>query len=204
MITRSPAFPPHLPAYPDQFDSGSTQPNSFCVSETALRRMIWCGELDRCPECNATPFPTAWTMEYLGCIRCERWLPRPITIQSEIFPSPTPLVDRPRSPTICSLQNRSRKGKSPQTRGRRSAKTPSPVAQEFRCPFTSSGNINLPCPHISCSPPPDIAFLSRRFEENGKWERAREEAVASFTYENCGCTSTHLVPRYSPLFTNQR
>jgi len=175
----------------------------------ALRRMIASRELDRCPECRATPFPSAWTMDHLGCVHCMVWLPRSMVIQLEFLPPTAPhpamTADRPRSPSTCPFQSRSRKGKSPQTRGRRVVKTQSPAVQEFRCcPFTSSGNISLPCPHISCPPPPDVGFRSRQFEENEKWQRARKEAVASFGYENCGCTSTHLVSRCFPLFTNQR
>jgi len=61
------------------------------------------------------------------------------------------------------------------------------MVQESRCcPLTSSGNISLPCRHTDCSPPSDVAFLSRRFVENPKWERARRDAVASFSYESCG------------------
>ena len=170
--------------------------------------MIWARELDLCPECNATPFPSAWTMEYLGCVYCKLWLPRAMMVQLELLPPPAPApavtVDRPRSPSTCPFQNRSRKGKSPQTRGRRSAKTPPPAVQEPRCcPFTSSGNINLPCSHANCSPPSNVGFLSRHFPENEKWVRARREAVASFSYDSCGCTSTYLVSRCSPLFTYQ-
>lgn len=204
MITRPPAFPPHPPAYPDQLASGSIQPSSFCLPY-GLRRMIWCRERDRCPGCNATPFPSAWTMEYLGCVHCELRLPRSMLFQSQFLPAPIPAIDRPRSPPICTFQNRSGKGKSPQTRGRRPVKTPSPTVQEFRCcPFTTSGNLSLPCFHETCSPPPDIGLLSRRFDENEKWEQARKEAVASFSYENCGCMSIYLMSWCFPLFTNQR
>ena len=209
MITRTPAISPHLPTYPDQFASGSAQPSSFYQSWTTFRRMNIARELDRCPRCNANPFPSAWTMEHLGCVQCEYWLHRAMVIQLELLPPPAPhpalTADRPRSPSTCPYPNRSRKGKSPQARGRRVCKTPSPAVQEFRCcPFTSSGNLSLPCPHINCSPPSDIGIRSRHFEENEKWERARKEAVASFSYENCGCTSTYLVSRCFPLFTNQR
>jgi len=208
-ITRTPAISPHLPTYPDQFASGSAQLRNFHPSQTALRRMIGSRELDRCPECRASPFPSAWTMDHLGCVHCMVLLPRSMVIQLDFLPPTAPhpatTTDRPRSPSTCPFQSRSRKGKSPQARVRRVAKTPSPAVQEFRCcPFTGSGNISLPCPHITCSPPPDIAFRSRQFEENEKWQRARKEAVASFSYENCGCTSTNLLSRCFPLFTNQR
>lgn len=196
MITRTPAFPPHLPAYPDQLASGSAQPSDFCTSHTPLRRMTWCRDLDLCPNCSATTFPSAWTMEHLGCAHCQHWFFRSMTVQPEFLSAPAPILDRHRSPSICSFQNRSRKGKSPQTRGRRPVKTSSLAVQEYHCcPFTSSGNISLPCSHENCSPPPDIGPLSRRFEENEKWERARKEAIASFSYENCGCTYTYLVSR---------
>ena len=152
-------------------------------------------EYSMCPGCYAAPFPTMWTLDYLGCVYCTL---RIVVVQSEPIPAPasaqTPAValDRPRSP----------KGKSPQVRGRYLAKTQPPTEPEFRCfPFMSSGNTSLPYPHISGSPPPDIAFLSRRFEENGKWESARKDAVTSFNSENCGCASTYLVSlilRFSP------
>lgn len=172
-------------------------------------------EYNLCPVCGATTFPSVWTMEYLGCVNCELRLPRYRMPPQKQFlapaPAPAPIqppavpLDRPRSPSICPFQNRPRKGKFSQTRGRRSAKTLSPPAQELRCcPFTGSGNISLPCPHTSCSPPPDVGFLSRRFVENAKWEQARKDAVASFSYENCGCTSSYLVSCRSPVFTNQR
>jgi len=206
MFTRTPVVPPHLPTHPDQFATGSTQSSNFCLPQTAIPKMILDRELNLCPGCYSTPFPSVWTMEYFICIHCELWLPRSMVAQSDLLPAPAPAVtfDRPLSPSTCPFQNRSRKGKSPQTRGRRSAKAPSPTVQESRsCPFTSSGNLSLPCPHISCSPPPDVGLLSRRFVENTKWEQARQAAVASFDYENCGRTSTHLVSRCSPLFTNQ-
>lgn len=168
-------------------------------------------EYDLCPGCYGTPFPSVWTMEYLGCVHCELRLPRVTMVPSERFPAPAPAptpsqtpgvaLDWLRSPSTCPFQNRSRKGKFPQTRGRRSVKTQSTSVQEFRCcPFTSSGNISLPCPHISCPPPPNVGFLSRRFVENAKWERARKDAVTSFSYENCGCTSSYLASCRSPLF----
>jgi hypothetical protein len=168
-------------------------------------------EYDLCPECYLTPFPSVWTMEYIGCVHCELRLPRVMMVPPDTFPAPaaaqTPPValDRPRSPSICPFQNRPRKGKFPQARGRRSGKTLPPPAQEPRCcSFTSPGNPSLPCLHTNCSPPPDVRFFSRRFDENPKWERARKDAVASFSYESCGCTSSCLVSRRSPLFTKQR
>jgi len=168
-------------------------------------------EYSLCPGCYATPFPSVWTMEYLGCVYCELRLTRVMVVRGGLFPAPTsaqtPTVapDRPRSPTTCPFQNRSRKGKSPQARGRGLTKTSSPTIPEFRCfPFANSGNSSLPCPHISCSPPPDIGSLSRRFFENAKWERARKDAVASFNSENCGCASTHLMSCRSPFLTNYR
>jgi hypothetical protein len=206
-ITPTPAVPLYPPTDPDQFASGSTQPSNFCGTQAVIRRMIWGQELTRCPVCYAASFPSAWTMEFYKCMYCELQIPRAMLSQPVLLPPPAPApaptatADRPRSPSTCPFQSRSRKGKSPQTRGRRAIKPPSPVAQEFRCcPFTSSGNISLPCPHISCSPPPGVGLLSRRFEENEKWEKARKEAVASFSYEDCGCTSTYPVSLCTPLF----
>jgi len=186
-----------------------------------IPRMTLDQEFNLCPGCFATPFPSVWTIEYLGCVHCEFWLPRAMVAGSELSSTPLPpqpppptstfntTLDRPRSPSTCHFhisgvpQNRFKK--SPQTRGRRLAKTLSPAIQEFRCcPFTSSGNISLPCRHDNCSPPQDVGFLSRRFPENPKWKRARRDAVASFSYEKCGCTSAYLVPHCSLLFTNQR
>lgn len=174
-------------------------------------------ESDLCPGCWSSPFPTVWTMDYIGCVYCELRISHATVARPELFLAPatvpalvsaqTPAatLDRPQSPSTCSFQNCSRKGKSPQTRGRRSAKTLSPTVQEFRCrPSTGSGNISLSCRHDSCSPPLDVGFLSRRFAENTLWEEARKDAVASFGYENCGCTSSYLVSRRSSLYTNQR
>jgi hypothetical protein len=116
-------------------------------------------EYDLCPECYLTPFPSVWTMEYIGCVHCELRLPRVMMVPPDTFPAPaaaqTPPValDRPRSPSICPFQNRPRKGKFPQARGRRSGKTLPPPAQEPRCcSFTSPGNPSLPCLHTNCSP----------------------------------------------------
>jgi hypothetical protein len=209
-ITCTSVFPPHMSTHPPQFPSTSAQSITYRIFRTAIPRLNSGRVLDLCPGCCQT-FPSVWTMELLGCTNCKLWLPRSTVVQQEIFLDPVPAspsampLDPPRSPTTCLFQNRSKKGKSPQTRGRRSAKTPSPTVEELRCcPFTSSGNINLPCSHESCSPPPNVGLLSRRFEENEKWEGARREAVASFNYENCGCMSTHLASCRFPSFTNQR
>ena len=207
-ITRTPAIPPHLPTHPDQFASTPAHSSHRYLSRVPIPKMTLDREYNLCPGCYATPFPSVWTMDYLGCVHCEIRLPRLLAAQPDLFPAPLqppPAPDRLRPPSICSPLNRFRKGPSPTTRGRRSAKTLSPTVQELRCcPFTTSGNVSLPCPHLSCSPPPDVAFLSRRFVENGKWEKARKDAVASFDYEKCGCTSSCLMSRRSPLFTSHR
>ena len=210
-ITRTPAIPPHLPTHPDQFASTPAHSSHRYLSRIAIPKMTLDRDYNLCPGCYATPFPSVWTMDYLGCVHCEIRLPRVLAVQSDLFSAPVPAQspppvapDRPRAPSICPSLNRFRKGKSPPTRGRRSAKTSSPTVQELRCcPFNGSGNITLPCPHISCSPPPDVAFRSRRFVENAKWENARKDAVASFDYENCGCTSSSS-SRFPTLFTNHR
>lgn len=210
-ITRTPAIPPHLPTHPDQFASTPAHSSHRYLSSIPIPKMTLDREYNLCPGCYATPFPSVWTMDYLGCVHCEIRLPRLLAAQPDLFPAPVPphapavAPDRPRPPSICSPLNRFRKGPSPTTRGRRSAKTLSPTVHELRCcPFTTSGNVSLPCPHLSCAPPPDVAFLSRRFVENGKWEKARKDAVASFDYEKCGCTSSCLMSRRSPLFTSHR
>lgn len=49
---------------------------------------------------------------------------------------------------------------------------------------------NLPtpsCDHTTCNPPLDVGFLSRRFEENGNWLRARAAAVAAQVHRRRGC-----------------
>ena len=208
-ITCTPVTPPHLLSRPDQFASCSTQPTNFRISRSTLPSMDLDGIVNLCPRCYAN-FPTAWTMEQLGCVHCNYILPCPIVAQQETSPSPLAApppamsLDRPRSPSICPFQttfhNLSRKGKSPQPRVRRPAKTQPPTTvQESRCcPFTSSGNITLPCDHSKCSPPPNVGLLSRRPTESDKWERARQDAVASFSYENCGCKPTHLSSYCSP------
>lgn len=209
-ITCTAVFPPPpMSARPLHFPSGSTQSVGYRVFR--VPRLNFGNVVDLCPQCCEVPFPSVWTMEHLWCANCKFCLPRSIAAQPEILPDPVltsasamPL-DRPRSPTTtpCDFQNRSKKGKSP--RGRRSAKTPSPTMEELRCcPFTSSGNVSLPCLHLNCSPPPNVGLLSRRFEENEKWERARQEAVASFSYENCGCMSAHRLSSRFPSFINQR
>ena len=207
-ITRTPVVPLHLPTHPDQFASGSAQSSRFCLSRITIPKMTLDREYDLCPRCYATPFPTMWTMEYLGCVHCELRIPRAMMGPENFFapaPAQTPALDDPLPLSTCPLQNRSRRGKSPQPRGRRSVKTLPPTMQKFRsCPFTSSGNISLPCCHTDCSPPPDVGVLSRRFAENAKWVKARKDAVASFSYESCGCTSSYTVSRCPPLFTNQR
>lgn len=194
-ITCTPPIPPHLPTHSDRFASGSTQSTNLRVPRISIPRMTLDGVIELCPGCYASPFPSVWTMDGLGCVHCELWLAHPKVAQSGSLPSPVPPLppamplDQPRALNNCSFQNNSRKGKLPQSRARRSAKASSPTVQESRCcPFTSSGNITLPCLHINCSPPPDIRYLSRHGMENDKWERARKEAVASFSYENCGCT----------------
>ena len=207
----SPTFPStHMSARLPQFASGSAQSFTYRIVRTTIPRNFG-SVVDLCPQCCEVSFPSVWTMEHLWCANCSFCLPRSMAAQPEILPDPVltsasamPL-DRPRSPTTstCDFQSRSKKGKSP--RGRRSAKTPSPTVEELRCcPFTSSGNVSLPCLHLNCSPPPNVGLLSRRFEENEKWERARQEAVASFTYENCGCMSIHRASCRFPLFINQR
>lgn len=190
-ITCTPPIPPRLPPFSSLFASSSTQPITFRVSRTVVPRMNLDGVIDLCPGCYVSPYPTVWTMEEVGCVHCQLLLPRSMVLNSDFLATPTPALaippDRPRSPNACSFQNRTRKGKSPQTRVRRPVKPQSPSAKEPRCcPFTSSGNITLPCSHTSCYPPPNVGLLSRRFAENEKWERARQDAVASFTYENCG------------------
>jgi hypothetical protein len=212
-ITPTPAIPPHLPTHPDQFASTPAHSSHRLLSRIAIPKMTLDRDYNLCPGCYASPFPSVWTMDYLGCVHCEIRLPCLLAVQPDLFPAPlqaqaqAPPVppDRLRAPAPCPSLNRFRKGKSPATRGRRPAKTSSPTLQELRCcPFTSSGNISLPCPHISCTPPPDVAFRSRRFVENVKWENARKDAVAAFEYDSCGCTSSCLVSPRSPLFTNQR
>ena len=185
-----------MSAHPHQLASGSTQPVTYRIFRAAIPGMNLDGATDLCPGCYAAPFPSVWTIELFGCIYCELWLPRSTMAQSEVFPYPDPTsapampLDRPRSPSNFPFKTGPRKGKSPQTRGRRSAKALPPPVQEPRCcPISGSGNINLPCSHDSCSPPPNVALLSRHFQENEKWEQARQDAVASFSYENCGCTS---------------
>lgn len=197
--------------HPDQFSSGSTQSITYSMFRTAMPRTNMDGILNPCPGCGVTPFPTAWTMEQLGCTQCKLLFPRSMLVQSDFFPDPAPTsvpvmpLDRPASPCTCSFQNRSGKGKSPQTRGRRSVKVPSSPAKELQCcPSINSGNPSPQCEHSSCFPPPNVGLLSRRFDENEKWKRARREAVASFSYENCGCMSTHLASCRFPSFTNQR
>lgn len=202
-IASTSLHPPHcMSSHPlPQFPSGSAQSITYRIFHTAaVPRLSLDGPLNLCPQCYASPFPSVWTMELLGCVHCQHWLPRSMMLQPENFPDPVPAsapampLDRPRSPTTCSSQNRSGKGKSPQTRGRRSAKVSSPAVEEFRCcPSPTSENLSIPCQHTTCSPPPNVGLLSRRFDENEKWVRARREAVASFSYENCGCTSAHLV-----------
>lgn len=198
-ITCTPDIPPpRLPPLSSLFASSSSQPNTFRLSRTVVPRMNLDDVVDLCPGCYMSPYPTVWTMEQVGCVYCQLLLQRPMVPHSDFLATPTPAVaippDRPRSPNVCSSQNRTRKGKSPQTRVRRPVKPQSPSAKEPRCcPFTSSGNIALPCSHASCYPPPNVGLLSRRFAENEKWERARQEAITSFTYENCGCKSAHLV-----------
>lgn len=202
-----------MPTNPDKFSSGSTQSVTYSMLRT-VPSMNLDGVINLCPECYSSPFPSVWTVELLGCVNCQRWFSRAPAMQSEIFtdPSPAPApaipLDRLRSTTTtittsttCPFQARSRKGKSPPTRVRRSVKPQSSAAQELTC---CPGNTNFPCQHASCSPPPNVALLSRKFEENEKWQRARRKAVASFSYEKCGCTSTHLVSCRFPPFTNQR
>lgn len=43
------------------------------------------------------------------------------------------------------------------------------------------------CDHANCDPPPDVRFLSRRFEENLNWYRGRAAAVAHLSYNRRGC-----------------
>ncbi|KAF9789813.1 hypothetical protein BJ322DRAFT_1044359 [Thelephora terrestris] len=197
-ITCTPVAPPHPLSHPDRFASCSIQPTTFRPSRTVISRMNVDGDVNLCPDCYAH-FPTVWTMEQVGCKYCgvmihSSMVVQPGTSPAPFLPPPPPPpmpLDQPRSPGICPLQNpfhnSFRKGKSPQPRGRRQAKTQPPPVQESRCcPLTDSGNITLPCNHSNCSPPPNVGLLSRQPTENSKWERARQDAVASFRYENCG------------------
>ena len=45
------------------------------------------------------------------------------------------------------------------------------------------------CDHTKCNPPLNVGFLSRRFEENETWNRARAAAVAAQVHRRRGCKS---------------
>lgn len=60
------------------------------------------------------------------------------------------------------------------------------------CPSpTSLPSYHTPpdCDHRNCNPPPDVEFLSRRFEENINWIRVRKLAVDSFARGKRGSKS---------------
>jgi len=126
---------------------------------------------------RATPtFLSVWTMKYFIRVHCELRLPRAMVVQSDLMSAPSPAVmpDRPRPPA------------------------PFKTAP---CPFASSGNTNLPCLHISCSPPLDVRLLSRRLVENASGSGLAETpSLLSIT----GIVVVRLlilhyvVPRYSP------